>query len=110
MMRDLMLACFEARFGSLEARFCGLCASELQWQADNGSAYKAADTLSFAAALGLMLYLAPVRSPESSGVSEAFVKTLKRDHTRSSGPGHFQTETSPLPAVAYASGEGRVVL
>ena len=31
-------------------------------------------------ALGLTLLFTPVRSPESNGMSEAFVKTLKRDY------------------------------
>ena len=33
-------------------------------------------------ALGLRLAFTPVRSPQSNGMSEAFVKTLKRDHAR----------------------------
>ena len=34
--------------------------------------------------LGLRLSFTPVRSPESNGISEAFVKTLKRDYARHS--------------------------
>jgi putative transposase len=33
-------------------------------------------------ALGLTLLFTPVRSPESNGMSESFVKTLKRDYAR----------------------------
>ena len=76
MVRDLMLTCVEARFGILRATH------PVQWLADNGSAYTAAETLSFAAALNLVPRFTPVRSPESNGVSEAFVKTLKRDYAR----------------------------
>lgn len=76
MVRDLMVACVEARFTSLRAP------QPVQWLADNGSAYTAAETLAFAAALGLVPCFTPVRSPESNGVSEAFVKTLKRDYAR----------------------------
>ena len=76
MMRDLMLTCVEARFGGLRVTH------PVQWLADNGSAFTAAETLSFAAALNLVPCLTPVRSPESNGVSEAFVKTLKRDYAR----------------------------
>ena len=54
----------------------------VQWLADNGSAYTARETLDFAAALSLVPCFTPVRSPESNGVSEAFVKTLKRDYAR----------------------------
>jgi transposase InsO family protein len=76
MVCDLMLACVEARFGDLRTTH------PVQWLADNGSAYTAAETLSFAAALGLVPCFTPVRSPEGNGVSDAFVKTLKRDYAR----------------------------
>jgi putative transposase len=76
MVRDLMLACVERRFNSLRAPH------PIQWLADNGSAYAAHETLEFAAALALVPCFTPVRSPESNGVSEAFVKTLKRDYAR----------------------------
>lgn len=33
-------------------------------------------------ALGLSLLFTPVRSPESNGMSEPFIKTLKRDYAR----------------------------
>ena len=76
MVRDLMLACVERRFASLRAPH------PVQWLADNGSAYTARETLDFAAALSLVPCFTPVRSPESNGISEAFVKTLKRDYAR----------------------------
>ena len=46
------------------------------------SAYIAKDTLDTATALGLQLCFTPVRSPESNGIAEAFVKTFKRDYAR----------------------------
>jgi len=76
MVRDLMLACVEQRFGSLRAPH------PAQWLADNSAAYTARETWDFAAALHLVPCLTPVRSPESTAVSEAFVKTLKRDYAR----------------------------
>ncbi len=76
MVRDLMLACVEIHFGRVQAPH------PVQWLSDNGSAYTAAQTLTFATALGLVPCFTPVRSPESNGVSEAFVKTLKRDYAR----------------------------
>ena len=45
MVRDLMLACVERRFAAIRAPY------PVQWLADNGSAYTAAETLVFAAAL-----------------------------------------------------------
>jgi putative transposase len=76
MVRDLMLACVERRFAATRTP------NPVQWLADNGSAYTARETLEFATALGLVACFTPVRSPESNGVSEAFVKTLKRDYAR----------------------------
>lgn len=52
----------------------------LEWLSDNGSAYIVRQTAQAAAALGIGLIFTPVRSPQSNGVSEAFVKTLKRDY------------------------------
>jgi putative transposase len=75
-VRDLMLACVERRFATTRAPH------PVQWLADNGSAYTARETMEFATALGLVACFTPVRSPESNGVSEAFVKTLKRDYAR----------------------------
>jgi transposase InsO family protein len=76
MIRDMMLDCVERRFDAIRAP------QPVQWLADNGSAYTAAETTDFAAALNLVPCFTPVRSPESNGVCEAFVKTLKRDYAR----------------------------
>lgn len=54
----------------------------MQRLAVNVSAFTAAETLSFAAALNLVPYFTPKRSPESNGMSEALFKTLKRDYAR----------------------------
>jgi len=39
-------------------------------------------TIDFALALGLTPRFTPVRSPQSNGMAEAFVKTFKRDYVR----------------------------
>jgi transposase InsO family protein len=75
-VRDMMLAAVERRFGSDRAPH------PVEHLSDNGSCYTAKDTRDFAAALGLVPCFTPVRSPESNGMSEAFVKTLKRDYVR----------------------------
>ena len=49
---------------------------------DNGSPYTAKDTRIFACQLGLKPCFTPVQSPQSNGMSEAFVNTLKRDYVR----------------------------
>lgn len=76
MVRDLMLAAVERRFGGTKAPH------PVEWLSDNGSAYIAGETADMARALGLTLLFTPVRSPESNGMSESFVKTLKRDYAR----------------------------
>lgn len=76
MVRDLMVACVERRFGGTRT------AHPVEWLSDNGSAYIAKETAQIATALGLRLAFTPVRSPESNGIAEAFVKTLRRDYAR----------------------------
>ena len=66
MVRDLMVACVERRFGSTRTRH------PVEWLSDNGSAYIAKQTAQTATALGLLLAFTRAL-PESNGVSEAFV-------------------------------------
>ena len=89
LVRNLMLACVEQRFGTCRAPH------PVQWLADNGSAYAARETLDFAAALSLVPCFTPVRSPESNGVSEAFVK---RDYARIQPRPDALTVLQHLPA------------
>lgn len=56
--------------------------SNLRWCSDNGSPYTAKETRIFAQALNLTPCFTPVASPESNGLSEAFVKTFKHDYVR----------------------------
>jgi len=76
MVRDMMLEAVERRFAGLRSPH------PLEWLTDNGSAYTAKDTRDFATALNLVSCFTPVQSPESNGISEAFVKTFKRDYVR----------------------------
>ena len=76
MVRDMMLEAVEKRFAAIQAPH------PLEWLSDNGSAYTARETRDFAAALNLVPCFTPVQSPESNGMSEAFVKTFKRDYVR----------------------------
>ena len=74
MVCDLMIAAVERRFQALRVPH------RLEWLSDNGSAYIGKQTAQVAAALGIDLLFTPVRSPQSDGMSESFVKTLKRDY------------------------------
>lgn len=75
-VRDMMLEAVERRFDGMRALH------PIEHLSDNGSPYTAKDTRDFAAALNLVSCFTPVRSPESNGMSEAFVKTFKRDYVR----------------------------
>lgn len=75
-VRDMMLAAVERRFSTDRTPH------PIEHLSDNGSCYTAKDTRDVAVALGLIPCFTPVRSPESNGMSEAFVKTLKRDYVR----------------------------
>jgi transposase InsO family protein len=75
-IRDIMLEAVERRFGAYRAL------SVIEMLSDNGSPYIAKDTQIFARRLGLKPCFTPVQSPQSNGISEAFVKTLKRDYVQ----------------------------
>ncbi len=50
--------------------------------ADTGSPYIAKKTRGDPCRLGLKPCFTPIKSPQSNGISEAFVNTLKRDYVR----------------------------
>jgi len=52
----------------------------VQFLSDNGSIYTARDAVCTAERLGLIPVASPVYSPQSNGMSEAFVNTLRRDY------------------------------
>ena len=85
-VQDMMLEAVEVRFGGIRAPH------PVEVLSDNGSPYTAKDTRIFARQLGLKPCFTPVRSPQSNGVSEAFVATLKRDYV----------QVAPLPDAASA--------
>ena len=86
MIRDMMVHCVEQRFAAIRAPH------PVQWLSDNGSIFAAHKTIEIAGALNLVPCFTPVESPESNGMAEAFVKTLKRDYVR----------VSPIPDAAAA--------
>jgi putative transposase len=84
-VRDLMAGAVEHRFGRVN-QLPGL----IEWLTDNGSCYLARETRRFARDIGLVPKTTPLESPQSNGMAEAFVRTLKRDYVR----------VSPLPDAA----------
>ncbi|REE89219.1 transposase InsO family protein [Cupriavidus plantarum] len=70
-VRDVMLAAVEQRFGTTQT------AQPIEWLTDNGSAIS---TIARARELGLEPLTTPVRSPQSNGMAESFVKTMKHNY------------------------------
>jgi len=73
----LMLAAVEHRFGPVNR-----LPVTIEWLSDNGSCYLAGETRSFARDIGLEPRTTPIESPQSNGMAEAFVRTIKRDYVR----------------------------
>ncbi len=74
-IQQLMQQAVAGRFGAGERPD-----APIQWLSDNGSIYTALDTLITAERLHLVPITTPAASPESNGMSEAFVNTLRRDY------------------------------
>lgn len=69
-----MLGATEKRFGDKGPE------RPIQWLTDNGSAYTVHETRQFARALNLEPCTTAVSSPQSNGMAERFVKTMKEDY------------------------------
>lgn len=76
-VQDLMVATVEHRYGQVSR-----VPEPIEWLTDNGSCYTARNTRAFARGIGLIPRTTPVSSPQSNGMAEAFVRTLKRDYVR----------------------------
>lgn len=75
MVKDLMALAIEARFGKVDR-----VPHRIEWLTDNGSAFTAYEARKFALQAGLAPCTTPVRSPESNGMAESLVNTIKRDY------------------------------
>lgn len=92
-VRDLMVAAVEHRFGRVNR-----LPVTIEWLSDNGSCYIAGETRTFAHGIGLEPRTTPVESPQSNGMAEAFVRTIKRDYVRVSPCPDAATVIQQLPA------------
>ena len=91
-VQDLMVATVEHRYGRVN------CVPQpIEWLTDNGSCYTARDTRAFARDIGLVPRTTPVSSPQSNGMAEAFVRTLKRDYVRVNPRPDARTVIDQLP-------------
>ena len=72
MVCDVLVESMERRFGTVNH-----LPHTIEWLTDNGSCYIARSTRTFAQALGFRICTTPIRSPQSNGMAEAFVKHSK---------------------------------
>ncbi len=91
-VRDLMVTAVEYRFGQINR-----LPEIIEWLTDNGSGYIAHETKRFAREIGLEPRTTPIKSPQSNGMAEAFVRTIKRDYARVSPSPDAETVMRQLP-------------
>ena len=87
-----MITAVEYRFGPVNR-----LPQTIEWLSDNGSGYIAHKTKSLAREMGLEPRTTPVQSPQSNGMAEAFVRTIKRDYVRVSPIPDARTVLVSLP-------------
>ena len=73
-IQALMISAVEGRFGGCRTD------REIEFLSDRGSIYRAYNVQVLARRLGLKSCFTRAYSPESNGMAEAFVKTIKRDY------------------------------
>ncbi len=91
-VQDLMTITVEHRYGPVNR-----LPEPIEWLSDNGSPYTAGETRRFAREIGLTPRTTPVSSPQSNGMAEAFVRTLKRDYVRVHPTPDAKTVIDQLP-------------
>lgn len=94
MAQEQVLLAVNRRFGSVNH-----VPTPLQFLTDNGSAYTSQKTRHLLKALGIEDCKTAVGSPQSNGMAESFVKTLKRDYLPFIDLESAETALSSLPDV-----------
>ena len=92
MVCEVLVESMERRFGTVNH-----LPHTIEWLTDNGSCYIAHSTRTFAQALGFRICTTPIRSPQSNGMAEAFVKTFKRDYVYLNDVSDAETVLRCLP-------------
>jgi putative transposase len=77
-IQNLMIQSVDKRFSG------GKTLRDLQWLSDRGSIYRAKDTIDLGRLLGLTSCFTAAYSPQSNGMAESFVGTMKRDYVYTS--------------------------
>lgn len=93
MVRDIMVLAAEHRFGRVNR-----LPQTIEWLSDNGSCYTALETRRFAKELGLKPVTTPIESPQSNGMAEALIRTIKRDYVRFAKRPDARSVIAQLPA------------
>ena len=93
-IRNLMERSLWARFGESALR----TPHAIQWLSDNGPQYTATESVFYAHELGLDPITTPAYSPQSNGLAEALVKTLKRDYVAGADLRDAESVLLQLPA------------
>ncbi|RVQ36443.1 IS3 family transposase [Sinorhizobium meliloti] len=91
-VQDLVITAVENRFGRIN-----MLSEPIEWLTDNGSCFIAKDTASLLRDIGMEPCTTPVRSPQSNGMAEAFVKTFKRDYVAVNPTPDAETVMAQLP-------------
>lgn len=91
-VQDLIITAVENRFGCIN-----ILPKPIEWLTDNGSCFIASDTKSLLLDIGMEPCTTPVRSPQSNGMAEAFVKTFKRDYVSVNAIPDAKTVIAQLP-------------
>ena len=87
-----MTATVEHRFGRVNR-----LPATIEWLTDNGSCYTARETRRFAREINLRPRTTPIESPQSNGMAEAFVRTMKRDYVRVAEKPNARAVINQLP-------------
>ena len=83
---------------AVDTRFSStVCPHPVEWLTDNGPPYVAHETRRFGRDCGLLVRNTPSYSPESNGMAEAMVKTLKRDYVYLADLPDAETALRQLP-------------
>jgi putative transposase len=74
-IKDMLVTAIEQRFGQI----CAVPRT-IEFLTDNGSCYTAKRVRDLDKSLNIKPVTTPIESPQSNGMAESFVKTLKRDY------------------------------
>lgn len=91
-VRRLVRRAVFARFGTQPP------VTPIQWLSDNEGIYTALETVIAAERVGLTPITTPVASPESNGIAEAFVHTLRRDYLDAADRSSAERILEQIPA------------